>query len=256
MKITFLGTGTSQGVPVIACKCDVCVSRNAKDKRLRTSIFVEVGGVRVVVDTGPDFRQQMLREGIDNIDAVLFTHEHKDHIAGLDDVRAYNFLHNKHIPLYATASVHETIKREYQYAFVPEPYPGAPLLELRTITCNSPFNVQGLEVIPIEVTHAGLPVTAFRFGDFTYITDANFISTESLQKVEGTRILVLNALRKNPHQSHFTLHEALEIGRKVGAEKLFLTHISHLMGKHNEVQRELPAGCFLAYDGLRLELSE
>jgi phosphoribosyl 1,2-cyclic phosphate phosphodiesterase len=254
MKITFLGTGTSQGVPVIACSCEVCTSSDSRDNRLRTSIFVDVKSTRLVVDTGPDFRQQMLREQIVDIDAVLFTHEHKDHIAGLDDVRAFNFKHNKHIPLYATESVHETIKREYGYAFEPDPYPGVPLLELRTITAGETFGIKGTDIVPIEVKHAGLPVMAFRFGDFSYITDANYISKSSFALLKGTRVLVINALRKNAHQSHFTLDEALNIADHLQVDEVYFTHISHLLGKHEEVQAELPAGCFLAYDGLKLGL--
>jgi phosphoribosyl 1,2-cyclic phosphate phosphodiesterase len=253
MKITFLGTGTSQGVPVIACNCEVCRSLDYRDKRLRVSIHIEVDGKSLVIDAGPDFRQQMLRERIHQLDAVVFTHEHKDHTAGLDDVRAYNFFQRKDMPVYGREQVLEQIKQEFAYAFAEIRYPGIPQINLNTIT-NKPFEIEGVKLIPIEVLHFKLPVFGYRIGDFTYITDVNHISDEELQKVRGSKVLVLGALRKEKHLSHFSLSEALEVIAKVAPQKAYITHISHQMGLHSEVEEELPANVRLAYDGLKIEL--
>lgn len=249
IKITFLGTGTSQGVPVIACECTVCQSENEKDKRLRTSIHLEIKGKSFVIDTGPDFRQQMLRAKIKHLDAVIFTHEHKDHIAGLDDIRAFNFLQKKDMDVYASKRVQEKLKKEFDYIFADFKYPGVPQICLHTIE-NKPFKANGVSFLPIEVMHYKLPVLGFRIGDFTYITDANYISKQEKDKIKGSKILVLNALRKTKHISHFNLKEALDLIEEIQPEKTYLTHISHLMGKHEEVQKELPENVFLAYDGL------
>lgn len=254
MKITFLGTGTSQGVPVIACHCEVCSSSDPCDSRLRTSILIEHNQNNFVVDTGPDFRQQMLRSRVDHVEALLFTHEHKDHVAGLDDVRAFNFKHNRHMPIYATEFVQQTLKREFLYAFAHDLYPGAPLLKLQTIEAGKIFEVNGTDILPIEVLHGKLPVMAFRIGDFTYITDANRIPDASKQLMKGTKTLVLNALRHHSHHSHFTLEEAIAVSKEIGAEKTYFTHISHLLGKHSEVQSSLPPNMWLAYDGLCIEV--
>ncbi len=254
MKITFLGTGTSQGVPVIACHCEVCVSNDPCDNRLRTSILIEHNQINLVVDTGPDFRQQMLREKVQHVEALLFTHEHKDHVAGLDDVRAFNFKHNRHMPIYATEFVQQTLKREFLYAFAHDLYPGVPLLKLENIIPNHPFFVEGIKIIPIEVLHGKLPVMGFRIADFSYITDANSIPPSAMDMLRGTKVLVLNALRITSHHSHFSLEEAIKVAREIGAEKTYFTHISHLLGKHSQVQSELPEGMFLAYDGLKLEV--
>jgi phosphoribosyl 1,2-cyclic phosphate phosphodiesterase len=254
MKITFLGTGTSQGVPVIACKCRVCQSINPRDKRLRTSVLITEKDKNFVIDTGPDFRQQMLREGVTDLEAVLYTHEHKDHLAGIDDVRAFNFIHNKAMPLWASKRVQEAIKREVPYCFDGTDYPGIPRIELHTIT-KEPFTIAGVTFTPIEVLHHRLPVQAFRCGDFTYVTDANFIDEKEKEKIRGSRILVLNALRKEDHISHFTLKQAITLAQELGAEKTYLTHISHQLGRHEEVTKELPPGIELAYDGLQLELN-
>ena len=253
MKFTFLGTGTSQGVPVIACDCEVCQSENVKDKRLRTSAMIEVDGVNLVIDSGPDFRQQMLREKVQDVDAILFTHEHKDHLAGLDDVRAFNFRHNKDMEVFASARVQEALKREFWYVFQEFKYPGVPNVNLNLIE-DAKFQVKGVEVTPINVLHYKLPVKAFRVKDLTYITDANFISEEEKEKIKGSKVLIVNALRKEEHLSHFTLSEALDFITEINPEKAYLTHISHLLGKHDDVERELPENVFLAYDGLTFEV--
>lgn len=253
MKVTFLGTGTSQGIPVIACPCEVCQSTNPKDKRLRTSVLIEVDGKNFVVDTGPDFRQQMLRENVTKMDAVLMTHEHKDHIAGMDDVRAFNFIQRKDMEVYASERVQTAIKREFYYAFEAVKYPGVPQIKLETIT-NAPFEVEGVEVIPIEVMHYKLPVFGFRIKDFTYITDANYIAEEEKEKIKGSKVLVVNALRKESHISHFTLDQALELIDELKPERAYLTHLSHQMGLHDEVEKALPEGVFVAYDTLKISI--
>lgn len=253
MKITFLGTGTSQGIPVIACDCSVCSSSNHYDKRLRTSILVEAQGKVIVVDTGPDFRQQMLRAQVKRLDGVLFTHEHKDHIAGLDDVRAFNFKQERDMNIYATLQVQEALKREFHYAFAAVKYPGVPSLELHTIE-NKPFEIEDIPVIPIEVLHYKMPVLGFRFGDFTYITDANFISEKEKEKMKGSKVLVLNALQINDHISHFTLSQALDLISELKPEQAYLTHLSHRLGMHDEISAQLPDNVELAYDGLAIEL--
>lgn len=253
MKITFLGTGTSQGVPLIACTCEVCTSEDSRDKRLRTSILLEFNDIAIVVDTGPDFRQQMLREKVKRLDAVLFTHEHKDHIAGLDDIRAFNFILKRKIDVYASNRVQDAIRREFAYIFSDTKYPGIPEIELHTIQ-NKPFEIQGIPVIPIEVLHYKLSVFAFRFGDFVYITDANAISQQEKKKIMGCKILVINALRRQAHVSHFTLQEALDLIAELKPEKAYLTHISHQLGKHSNIEKELPSGVFQAYDGLQIQL--
>ncbi|MBI1767079.1 MAG: MBL fold metallo-hydrolase [Bacteroidetes bacterium] len=253
MKITFLGTGTSQGVPVIGCECEVCRSLDYRDKRLRVSVFLEVDGKNLVIDSGPDFRQQMLRERINKLDAVLLTHSHKDHIAGLDDVRAFNFLQREGMPIYGTAHTLEQIKREYYYAFEGERYPGIPVLNLHEIK-ETDFAINGIKIIPLPVLHFRMPVLGFRVNDFSYITDANFIPEETFEKLKGTKVLVLNALQKESHVSHFTLEEAIVQAKKIGADQTYFTHISHRMGLHQQVTKELPAGMALAHDGLIIDL--
>jgi phosphoribosyl 1,2-cyclic phosphate phosphodiesterase len=253
IQVRFLGTGTSQGIPMIACSCEVCSSEDPRDQRLRVSMHVEINGKSFIIDTGPDFRQQILRAGIRHVDAVLFTHEHKDHTAGLDDIRGFNFAQQAAIPLYAREQVINQLKREFAYAFDEHKYPGVPEIDVYEID-DKPFIVEGIEVIPILVKHYFLDVLGFRFGDFTYITDANFIADEELAKVKGTKVLVINALRKTKHISHFTLDEALEVIEKIQPERAYITHISHMMGLHAEVQRELPPHVFLAHDGLSLTI--
>jgi phosphoribosyl 1,2-cyclic phosphate phosphodiesterase len=253
MIVTFLGTGTSQGVPVIACDCEVCRSLDFRDKRLRVSVHLQIGDKSFVIDSGPDFRQQVLRERIKTLDALLFTHEHKDHTAGMDDIRAYNFFQGKAIPVYGRPTVLEQLKREYAYIFSEHQYPGIPRVQLEPIH-NEPFEVEGIEVIPVEVLHYRLPVYGFRIGDFSYITDANYIAERELDKIKGSRVIVLNALRREPHISHFTLDQAVELLRDLQPEKGFLTHISHQMGRHAEVDKLLPPNVYLAFDGLKIEL--
>jgi phosphoribosyl 1,2-cyclic phosphate phosphodiesterase len=253
VKIIFLGTGTSQGVPLIACTCNVCLSGDLKDKRLRTSILIEEKEKIFVIDTGPDFRQQMLRENVKNLDAVLFTHEHKDHMAGFDDIRAFNFIQKKKMDVYASARVQEAIRREFAYIFSDFKYPGIPEINLHLLE-NKPTAIHDVTFIPIEVMHYKLPVFGFRMNDFTYITDANYISDAEKEKIKGTKVLVLSALRREPHISHFNLEQAIEMVKELKPEKAYFTHISHQLGLHEEVQRELPANIELAYDGLKLEL--
>lgn len=250
VTVTFLGTGTSQGVPPIGCDSNVCLSSNPKDKRLRTSIHLTYNDKSIVIDTGPDFRYQLIREKIHDVDAILFTHEHRDHTAGLDDIRPINFRHNqKRIPIYCHNRVLESFKSQYSYFFEEVPYPGIPLVDFRTIDME-PFELFGEQIVPIEVMHYKLPVLGFRFGKFAYITDANFISEVELSKLIGVEVLVLNALRKTEHISHFTLDEATEIAQGIGAKQTYFTHMSHQIGFHDEVCNELPDGIDLAYDGL------
>ena len=253
MEVTFLGTGTSQGVPVIACDCDVCFSDDPKDNRLRTSIMIEENGKTIVIDAGPDFRQQMLRENVQNLDAVVFTHEHKDHIAGLDDVRAFNYKQKKDMDVFATSETQAALIREFHYAFSEYKYPGVPQLKLHTIT-DEKFDANGVEIIPVNVWHYKMPVKAFRIGNFTYITDANRIEEEELEKIKGSEIIVVNALRKEDHISHFNLKQALDLLEELKPKSAYLTHLSHLMGKHELVSKELPSYVKIAYDGLRLSL--
>lgn len=254
MKITFLGTGTSQGIPLIGCTCKVCTSGDPKDNRLRSSVMIEQKDTNIVIDTGPDFRQQMLREKVTKVDAVIFTHEHKDHIAGLDEVRAFNFINQMVMPVYATERVQEALKREFAYIFSDLNYPGIPKISLHTIN-NTVFTVGEMQVTPIDVLHYKLPVKAFRVENFTYITDANFISEEEKQKIKGSEVIVINALRRNEHISHFTFQEAIDLANELKAKKTYFTHISHQLGLHKEVNFELPEHIELAYDGLQIEVN-
>ena len=253
MTITFLGTGTSQGVPVIACDCEVCTSTNPQDNRLRTSILVEGDDKTVVIDSGPDFRYQMLRAKVKHLDAIVFTHEHKDHVAGMDDIRAFNYKQSSPIDVYATTRVQEALKREFSYIFADYKYPGIPQINMHTIDLN-PFDIGSLHFIPIEVMHYKLPVLGFRIKDFTYITDAKTVSETEKQKLKGTKILVINALQTQSHISHFTLDEALLFAQEIGAEKTYLTHISHRLGRHYDISMQLPENIELAYDGLKLKI--
>ena len=253
MRITLLGTGTSQGVPVIGCTCEVCRSVDYRDKRLRVSVHLQVGGKSIIIDTGPDFRQQVLRERIRTLDALVFTHEHKDHTAGLDDIRAYNFSQHKDMPVYAEERVLEQLKKEFSYIFADYKYPGIPQVQLHTVT-NQPCEVEGVPFTPIRVMHYKLPVFGYRIGDFTYITDANYIAEAEKEKIKGSKVVVLNALRQEPHISHFSLQEAIHLLEELRPEQAYLTHISHLLGQHREVETQLPGFIRLGYDGLQLEI--
>lgn len=257
MKIRFLGTGTSTGVPMIACPCEVCTSPDSKDKRLRVSIYLEIEHLCLGIDAGPDFRQQMLRENITQLDAVLFTHEHKDHTAGLDDVRAFNFFQHKDMPVYGRKPVLEQIKKEFAYAFSEIKYPGIPRIELIEIT-EQPFQIQNIDIIPIDVMHFMLPVFGFRIKNFAYITDVNMIPDSEYKKLQNLDVLVLGALQQTEHLSHFTLSQAIEVAQKINAKTTYFTHISHRMGRHEAVEsqylRPISDTMFLAYDGLHLEI--
>ncbi|WP_420323018.1 MBL fold metallo-hydrolase [Flagellimonas sp.] len=254
MTITFLGTGTSQGIPIIGSDHPVCLSKDPKDKRLRVSVLVSWKDYNYVVDCGPDFRQQMLSNPISKLDGILFTHEHSDHTAGIDDIRPF-FFRQGDIPIYAHERVAQSLKKRFDYIFADEDrYPGAPAVQVNLVEKDKPLSLGGIEVIPIEAYHNRLSVFGYRFGDFVYLTDVKRVADGEAKKIEGAKILVINALRKQPHHSHFNLEEAIEFARKVKAEKTYFTHISHLLGFHSEVQKELPENVFLAYDNLQLKI--
>lgn len=253
LNINFLGTGTSSGVPMIGCHCDVCRSQDPKDNRLRSSILVSSASTRFVIDTTPDFRYQMLRSKTERLDAVVFTHPHKDHIAGLDDIRAFNHFSKKPINIYAGANTEEAIRRDFYYAFTETRYPGVPDLNIIGID-RDPFMVGDIKLQPIHVAHHKMAVLGFRMGDFTYITDANYIEPGEQEKIKGSKVLVINALRKEKHLSHYTLSEAIELATSLEIPRVYLTHISHQMGVHTVVSDELPANVSLAYDGLQISL--
>ncbi|MFT3825624.1 MAG: MBL fold metallo-hydrolase [Chitinophagaceae bacterium] len=254
LHITFLGTGTSSGVPMIACPCEVCASTNKKDKRLRSSIMIQSANTTLVVDAGPDFRYQMLRAEVKQLDGIVFTHSHKDHVAGLDDVRAFNFFSGKGMPVYSTEMTQEVLIREFPYAFADTKYPGLPEIKLNSFT-NEPFVVGDIPIVPVDVWHLKMPVTGFRFGKFTYITDANRIEEAEKEKIKGSEVLVLNALRKEKHISHFSLSEAIALAQELQIPTTYLTHVSHQMGLHDVVEKELPPGIHFAYDGLEIDVA-
>jgi len=253
MKIIFLGTGTSQGVPIVGCDCTVCLSTNPLDKRLRSSVYIEVNGLRLTIDSGPDFRQQLLTNNIGDLDAIIYTHEHKDHIAGLDDIRPINFLRKKDVDLYAEGRVLETIKTEFHYAFSDMKYPGLPQLNTFEIT-EDQFSIGDLVVTPIRVNHHKLPVLGFRINEFVYITDASSISDAELEKCMNCRVMVINSLREEEHFSHFNLEQAIGILQRVNPERGYLTHISHMMPNHKTIAAQLPRGIMPAFDGLQLHI--
>lgn len=253
MTVTFLGTGTSQGIPVIACECPVCQSLDFHDKRLRTSIHIFIDGKSFVIDTGPDFRQQMLREKIDHLDAVIFTHEHKDHTAGMDDIRSFNFKQRKDMPIYARKQVLNQLKQEFAYIFSENKYPGVPQVALNEIT-NQTFEIEGIQITPIDTLHYKLPVFGFRIKNFVYVTDSNFINEKEETKMLNAEVLVINALHQSPHISHYNLQEALEVIKRVKPKQAYLVHMSHQMGLHQEVQTSLPDNVSLAHDGLKVNL--
>lgn len=253
MKITILGSGTSQGIPVIGCECEVCRSNDTYDKRLRSSALIEIEGKKLLIDAGPDFRYQMLRAHVKDVRAILLTHEHKDHTGGLDDVRAFNWIKGGYVDIYCDQRTCDAIHKDYAYAFMPVKYPGVPDMSMHVID-NHPFYVDDIKIIPLTVMHYKLPVTAFRLDNFAYITDANFISEESKKKLKGVEYLVINALRKEPHVSHFSLDQALEVIRELQVKQAYITHIGHQMGLSAEVSAELPSNVQLAHDMLTFEI--
>jgi len=255
MKITLLGTGTSQGVPVIACNCEVCLSPNPKDNRLRSSVMIEVDDINFVIDTGPDFRQQMLREKVEKVDAVLFTHSHKDHVAGMDDVRGFNYRWKKDMQIYCTYAVEKALQMEFPYVFTTFKYPGIPEIKVNIIK-NEPFKIHTTTILPIEVEHYMMPVFGFRIKNFVYLTDVSEISEKEKEKMKGADLIILDALRKKPHISHFNLEQALALLEELKPKQALLTHISHYMGLNDEVNKELPDHINLAYDGQVINLNE
>jgi len=252
VKITILGTGTSQGIPVIGCDCEACISDDVRDDRLRSGVSIESEDANVIIDTGPDLRQQMLSVGIKHIDAVLYTHEHNDHVAGLDDIRPFNFMQRREMPFYGHPRVLKDIERRFSYVFAENPYPGSPRATLNPVRSGELINVGNLVITPIEVMHGTLPVLGYRIGDFTFITDASYIEDASKEMIRGSKVLVLSALRKERHHSHFSLSEAIEVIQDMGIEKAYLTHISHRMGVTKAWEKELPPNIFPAYDGLEI----
>lgn len=254
MKITFLGTGTSQGIPVIGSNHPVCQSSDPRDKRLRVSVLVSWKNYNFVIDCGPDFRQQMLANKVVRLDGILFTHEHADHTAGIDDIRPY-FFRQGDIPIYAHQRVVDSLRRRFDYIFADDNrYPGAPAVKVNLVRNNEPFPLGDIKAVPIEAFHNRLPVMGYRLGDFAYLTDVKTISDEESEKLKGVKVLTVNALRKDPHHSHFNLDEALGFVEKVGPGEAYFTHISHHMGFHEEVEKELPPHVHLAYDNLSISL--
>ncbi|WP_426061709.1 MBL fold metallo-hydrolase [Hymenobacter sp. B1770] len=253
MQVTFLGTGTSSGVPMIGCTCEVCRSLDHRDQRLRVSVHLAIGAQSIVIDSGPDFRQQMLRARVTHLDALLFTHEHKDHTAGLDDIRAFNFRQQTDMPVFAEPRVLRQLQQEFAYIFAEHKYPGVPRVHLHPIERDdAPFDVLGVPVQPLRAMHHKLPVLGFRIGGFCYLTDANYIGPETMEYLRDADVIVLNALRREPHISHFTLGQAIDILEEVKPKRAYLTHISHQLGRHLDVEAELPPWIRLAYDGLRV----
>lgn len=240
---------------MIGCGCKVCTSDDPRDQRLRTAALLRIGDTNIGIDCGPDFRQQMLRARASHLDAILLTHQHNDHVVGLDDVRPFNFRSGQSMPIYATVSVQEELKRRFAYAFDANPYPGAPRFDLYTIDKDTPFQVDGIQVTPVEVMHGRMPVLGFRIGHFTYLTDVKTISQRELQKIKGSKVLVTSALHHTLHYSHANLEEAIELAQLIGAERTYFTHMSHSMGLYEEINPTLPQGMALAYDGLEIELS-
>jgi len=251
VQLRLLGTATSQGIPVIGCDCKVCSSEDVRDKRLRTSALFSVGDKNIVIDSGPDFRQQMLANQIERIEAILYTHEHNDHVAGLDDIRPFNFRHEMDMPLYGLSRVLEELKKRFKYVFTD--YPGVPRIVTHKLTPGEIFKVSGIEILPIQVMHGALPILGYRVSDITYLTDVKTINSDSISLIKDTRILVVNALRNEEHHSHFNLKEALDLINEVNPEKAFLIHMSHLFDTHENIQKLLPDNVFVGYDGMVIE---
>lgn len=249
----FLGTGTSQGVPIIGCDCKVCLSSDPKDIRSRSSVHVEYNGVHLQIDTGPDFRTQMLREKLSRVDAVLFTHEHQDHIAGLDDTRPIIFRTGKNMQVYGQSRVIERIKKVYDYAFEEQPYPGAPKIDAHIIDENRSFEIEGVKITPLPIIHGRLPILGFRIGDMAYLTDTNNIPDSTMELLKDLDILILDALHHRNHFSHYTLEQAVEKANEIGAKQTYFIHMSHYMGLHQDIEEGLAAGQNLAYDGLKIQ---
>ena len=252
MRITFLGTGTSQGVPVIGCKCEVCKSENKKDKRLRSSVLIEENNKNIVIDTGPDLRQQSLKNNLCKIDFVLYTHAHRDHVSGIDELRSFNFIQKEEIHGFGNRELVNQLKKDYSYIFQNQKYPGLPKVNLKIV--NEKFNHEGVNIIPIQALHYKLKILGYRIKDFTYLTDVKTIKDKELKKINGTKILVINCLQINEHISHLNLNEALELVNKLNVEKVYFTHISHNLGLYDKIQSILPKNVNLAYDNLKIEL--
>lgn len=254
MKVRLLGSGTSQGIPIVGCECKTCLSTKAKDQRLRTACLIEVGDKRIQIDVGPDFRQQMLSTAVKEIHAVLITHEHYDHVGGLDDIRPFNFKYKRDMPVFALPRVAEGIRKRFDYIFATNPYPGAPQVQLIEIDGESSFDVEGIEIIPIHIMHGYLPILGFRIQDFAYLTDVKVIPETEFEKLKHLEILILSALRHEEHHSHLTIKEAVALAQKINAKKTYFTHFSHLAGTHEEIESQLPDGIFAGYDGLEMIL--
>tara|TARA_B100000945_G_C20295964_1_gene555628 strand:+ start:104 stop:874 length:771 start_codon:yes stop_codon:yes gene_type:complete len=251
-NLFFLGTGTSQGVPVIGCSCTVCKSSDSKDCRLRSSVLIQLAEKNILIDTGPDFRYQMLRQDVRNIDAVLYTHEHRDHVAGIDDLRSFYYLNKQPISMFMTKQVYDAFKKDYSYLFSKKEYFGKPKLNVTIIDKSNPFHVFSNKIIPIEAMHYKLPVLGYRILDLAYLTDANYVNEKELEKLQGLDVLIINCLQKKPHISHFNLDQVLELINFLKPRVSYLTHISHNLGLHNQIQKELPKNVYLAFDQLKI----
>lgn len=255
MKLTLLGTGTSQGVPVVACDCPVCSSLDPKDRHLRSSALVTMdNGDNILIDIGPDFREQMLREKVSHLDAILITHAHRDHVGGIDDIRSFNYVQNRRMDIYANQQTLSSLQRDYHYIFEPHPFPGLPEADLHLVDGTCDFFASSHRITPIKCMHKDLPILGYRIGKLAYITDANFIASEEQQKLLGLDLLVINALRKEKHFSHFSLPEALLLIDSLKPKAAYITHVSHQMGLYQDVSKELPPNVHLAYDRLSISL--
>ncbi len=253
MNISILGSGTSQGIPVIGCECKTCTSTDPRDRRFRTSCLIEINNKRIVIDIGPDFRQQMLDYGGKEIHAIIITHEHNDHVAGLDDVRPFNFKYFKDIPVYGLPRINKYLRNRFDYIFKEQQYPGAPMISLHDIE-KHPFTIENIKITPIQIMHGPLPILGYRINDFAYLTDVKTIPIEEFKKLEQLEVLVLSALRYKEHHSHLTLLEAIDLAKKINAKKTYFTHFSHLLGPHEKIEQQLDHNIFAAYDGMSISL--